>query len=359
MVQNQKPIMLEYILQSDVAGYQTALGNTHINIFDGASNLRTDFANYTFTFDGVTNYDGKEVYKIDYVYKKDSVLTTKGYKLLTQAHGSLFIATDTHAFIKVEDTKYDEFNTIHTSAYYRKHGTKYYPYHFIREGENTYAKISSFHIELISLDIRHNVGEQFSGREPGREELLKIPYDSTFWKTTSILKATPLEDEIIHDLGGGTSLNRQFYLYRQYEKNVTDGGKNGEEKFNWLKDISKSKRILYVFFWDSNLKSYLLDIEYLKQLNLLFKKQVTFVLISLENDEAKWQQQVVQFNLFADGMVNYRVGDHSQIARAYNVREIPSFLLVSKEGDVTLNAKRPKDSTLQSDIRSMIEDLND
>lgn len=357
MIQEQKPLWLGNILQTDMVGYQTKLKSTRVSLSENTSNLKTDFLNYIFTFDGITTYDDQEVYKINYEHKKDSVLTTAGYRALPQSSGSLYITTDTYAFVKTEDTKHDEVNTIHSSAYYRKYGDKYYPYHLLREGENNFIdyRSQSFHIELMSVEIRHGETEKFTGREPGRAELLAMPYDSTFWSVTPILKTTPLEVDIISDLGGGISLNKQFYLYRQYELNVTDGGKNAEDKFNWLREDSRGKRILYICFWDNDFKRYLLDIEYMKQLKIIYNDQVTFVFISLEDDEARWQQLLAENNFFSDGMINYRVGSNSEITREFKIKGAPAFVLISKTGEVNVNAKQPTDPLLQADLKHLIE----
>lgn len=360
MVQAQKPLWLDNILQADMIGYQAAMKDAPPTLFEERSNLRTDFHNYRFTFDGITNYDGDEVYKIGYAHKQDSVKTTAGYKVLPKISGSLFITTDTYAFVKTEDVKHNEVNTIHTSAYYRKYGAKYYPYHFMREGENRFMdeKFRSFHIELMSVEIRHGETERFTGREPGREELLDIPYDSLFWDNSPILKATPLEEDIIHDLGGGISLNRQFYLYRQYELNVTDGGNNGEQKFSWFKDDSRGKRILYLCFWKGAFDSFsdLIELERIKRLNQVYKNKITFVLLSLDNDEETWKRLLTKYNLFADGIINYRIGSSSTVMEEYKIKGTPTFVILSKDGSVfDSNAKRPSDPLLEKDFKSLLE----
>ena len=356
MVQDQRPLWIENILQSDVVGYQTPRKSPHLNLANDANNLKTDLTNYTFMFDAITTYDGQEVYKINYKHKKDSVYTTNGYKILPQATGSLFITTDAFAFVKTEEEKFDETNVIRSSAYYRKFGNKYYPYHLVREGENRLSDntFNSFRIELMSVEIISGEAKQLVGREPGRDELLDIPYDSSFWSTTSILKTTPLEDEIISDLGGGISLNQQFHLYRQYELNVTDGGQRAEEKFNWLRTDSKGKRILYLCFWDSRLKSYLLELEYMKQLNQQYKKHVLFVMISLENDDVLWQKLLKQYNLFSDGIINYKVGDRSDLAKEFKVKGAPTYVVISGQGEVILNAKHPNDPELKEELRLLM-----
>lgn len=361
MVQAQTPISIDYILQNDIVAYQTPVPGSPLKLFEGRSNLKTDLDNYTFTFDGITNYDGKEVYKIGYTYKKDSVLTASGYMDLPCSNGWLFITTDSYAFVKTEDIKYDKTNSIRTSAYYRKYGNKYYPYHFIREGENYFFRdsIQSFHIELMSVEVRHESNEQLTGCGMGREELLKIPYDSAYWNTATILKTTPLEDDIISDLGGGLSLNKQFYLYQQYEKNVTDGGENGEKKFNWLKKDSEGKRMLYICFWNSDFQSYLIELEAFKRLYPAYKNKIVFVLISLEENEMIWRQTVAGFNYFSDGIVNYRIGNSSQLAKSLKVKNTPTFILISKNGDLIDSPRQPSDPQLEEDFKQLMKQNKD
>ncbi len=359
MAQGHEPISIGNILQADVVGYQTGAKSEHLSFYTDVSNLKTDFEKYNFTCQAITHYDGLEVYQINYSHKRDSVLTTAGnYLELTQASGSLFITTDTYAFVKTEDVKSYQGNTVRTVAYYRKYSNRYYPYHFIREGESHTSENNShsFHIELMSVEVKNDAREKFIGRLPNKADLLNIPYDSVFWASSTILKTTPLENDIIHDLGGGTSLNKQFYLYHQYEMNVRDGGKNGEEKFNWLREDSKGNRILYLVFWSGSIKPYLAELELAKRLNKLYRNKITFVFLSLDDDENYWQQTVQKFILYSDGIINYRIGSNSKIAKAFGLKEIPAFVLVERGGEVfDLSAKHPSDPLLEKDFKFLIE----
>jgi hypothetical protein len=359
MAQGHEPISIGNILQADVVGYQTAMKSEHLSFYTDVSNLKTDFEKYNFTCQAITYYDGLEVYQINYSCKKDSVLTTEGnYLELTQVTGSLFITTDTYAFVKTEEEKSYGNNTMRTSAYFRKYDGRYYPYHFIREG-NSYTSDNgghSVHLELISVEVKTSPDAKFTGRLPGKEDLLKIPYDSIFWTSNTTLKTTPLEDGIIRDLGGGTSLNKQFHRYHQYEMNVREGGKNGEEKFNWLKEDSEGNRILYLLFWSNNFQSYLVELELAKRLNKLYRNKITFVFLSLDDDENKWKQIIEKFNLYSDGIINYRIGSKSKLAKSLGVEEIPSFVLLERNGKVfDSSAKHPSNPLLEKDFRFLIE----
>jgi hypothetical protein len=184
---------------------------------------------------------------------------------------------------------------------------------------------------------------------------LNIPYDSIFWSTATVLKTTPLEDEIIRDLGGGRSLNEQFYRYQQYEWSTSNGGKNGDEKFNWFKEDSKGERILYISFLDRNCKNYLSELEQIKQLIKLYRGKIAFVFLFVENDEATWRQLLTQYSLFTDGILNYRIDDNSSPLKTYHIKEIPSYILVARNGSTyDASAPHPKDPQLEIDFKFLI-----
>lgn len=336
MAQGHEPISIRNILHADLVGHQSRDRSEHLSFYSDISNLQADFGDFEFTFDGVTTYDGQEVYKINYAYKKDSALLTSGkYQSLATVDGTLFISMDKYAFVKAEETKHFGENSVRSSAYYRKFNERYYPYHLIREGQNYLADSTkhSFRIDLTSVEIDSDVNKKFTGREPSREQLLSITYDSVFWNNNSILKTTPLEDEIIRDLGGGFSLDKQFDLYRHYELNTHDGGTNGEKKFNWLREFSEGKLPLYLFFWSSDCGLYLKELEAAKELQRKFRNKVSFVFLSLDDDEKIWQQAVSRYALFAEGIINYRIGGHSELIKRLDVKGTPAFVLLLKSGE--------------------------
>lgn len=357
--QGHEPIAISNILQADVVGYQVQEKGKQLSFYNTVSNLRVDFDRYSFAYDATTVYDGQEVYLIAYTSRKDSILTTSGYIDLPVISGTLYITTDRYAIVKTEETKSEGANIIRTSAYYRKTDNKYYPYHFIREGENHVSNksVHQYHIELMSTEIKHGVEERFVGREPGKDDLLKIPYDSSYWKTNTILKTTPLEDKIIRDLGGGESLNQQFIRYQQYEWSTTDGGQNGVEKFNWFKEHNKGNRLLFLVFWDSTCDlPCVVELEHTKRLQKQFRRDFSVVMLSLENDEVRWKQLLTKYNLFSDGTINYRIGSDAEFKRLYKIKETPAYILLSKDGDVhNIETLRPGNALLENEIRALIE----
>lgn len=338
--QGHAPISIGNILQADMVGYQSTQKSPYIKFYDEVNNLHADFDTYAFEFDGTTTYDGHEVHIITYSHKPDSILTTTGYQVLPGAYGTLYISTDRYAFIRMEDTRHDGVNIIRTKVFYRKYDDRYYPYHLLREGENHLPdnRSHSFHIELMSVELQTSPEYKFTGQEPGKEELLNISYDSTFWKSATILKTTPLEDNIIDDLGRGLSLHEQFSQYKKYEWSTNNGGLDGESKFDWLREFSKDKKLLYVVFWNGRCDlACLQQLEEAKKIQKMYRNQLNVVMISLEDDENKWRQLLTKYNLFADGIVNYRIGSHSDLARKYNVDATPFYFMILKNGELFQN----------------------
>ncbi len=357
MSQGHEPIAINYALQADIIGYQSTTSSEHFSFYSDVSTLRADFEKLEFKFGGITHYDGMEVYEIFYENKKDSLPTTSGkYLALAKLHGVLFITTKTNVLVKSEEEKEFGGNSVHSSCLYRKFNEHYYPYHIIRSGltKTSDGRSHTFHVEMMATGLVMDA-EHFNGHEPTREELLKIPYDSSFWKNNSMLKTTPLEKEIISDLGGGVSLNKQFELYRDFENNTTNGGHDGLAKLKWLLQDSRSKRNIYLVFWEGDCRKYLVDMEYAKRLNRSYRKQITFVFVSLDEDESVWNDRVSSFNFFSDGIINYRIGKSNDITKLFNVNEIPSFFVIPKSELHYQIAKHPSDPQLEKDLNLLLQ----
>lgn len=312
---------------------------------------------YTFSFVGITTYDGKEVYEVAYSLKKDSVLTTSGYMLMPQSVGSLFITTKEYAFVKTMDIKFWGMDTVKTTSYYTPYKGKYYPYHLIRDGKSTTRDKSThwFHVELMASEIQTDAYEEFYGKEPGKFDLLRIPYDSVYWNNNTTLKTTPLEDEIIRDLGSGVSLNEQFLQYQQFELNRIQSG-NGDEKFNWLKEESKGNKALYVGFWSSACVACIVEIEAARKWMRKYQDKISFVLLSLDSDETKWKKTIEKYNLNTTDFIHYRIGEKSITASSYQLTQLPHYLLIDKNGTtVDINAKHPGNPLLIDDVELLIK----
>ncbi|MFM8850222.1 MAG: carboxypeptidase-like regulatory domain-containing protein [Cytophagales bacterium] len=358
LAQGHEPISVQQVLQADVAAFQAEAPTQHVSFFREVSDLYADFDRYIFSFAGATSYDGHPVYKINYERQKDSVQTKAGYRLDPQISGTLYVEFGTHAIVRATETKTHEGNIAKATAHYNVFQGKYYPYHLSRESRNvTRDGVHITRIDLISTEIHPGRPIAFSPSVATKEALLKIPYDSIFWQNATMLKTTPLEDEIIQDLGGGNSLQQQFQLYQQYERNLTNVGENGAEKFRWFRNYSKHRQILYVVFWSGRVLPYLYELEHAKRLQKKFRGKVQFVLLSLDEDVAQWTQEVNRYNLFAEGIIHFRVGRDLDLMKEFKVREVPGFRLIERNGNkVDFAAKHPGNPQLEEDLAVLIRE---
>ncbi len=96
--------------------------------------------------------------------------------------------------------------------------------------------------------------------------------------------------------------------------------------------IVRTKRILYLFFFKGDCKPYLVNIELAKRLHVKYRNQITFVFLSLDSDEAQWEQRVSKYNLTSDGIINYRIGENSDIEKLFRINTVPAFVLINRNG---------------------------
>lgn len=347
------PIAVSSILESDLNAYRRQDPIGKIDFFSEVSNIQYDIGLYTFKFAGITVQDNEEVYVIEFESNRDSVQTTTGYTKVAHANGKYFITVNTYAFVKTEVEKILGADTIQTKTYYKKHDGYYYPYHISRSGKS-YSRDGSTHfynIEFVSTDIQTKNPVAFEGKEPGRFQLLTIPYDSAFWNSMSLLKTTPIEDKIIYDLGGGKSLAEQFYIYQLEQIKVLNAGKNGDEGFDWLVgyDFKKPK---YVAFWRSACQP---CIEELKNLFRNETEDVYMISVSVDRDSANWTKALKQLNWKNSARVKHIwLGNLSDVVEKLKVNELPKYMWYDKNGNVVIrDAAKPSSSTWRDQVNKL------
>lgn len=315
VAQSHEPIAVGGALLADIAAYQVPKESGPLDFYAGLSNLRSEVENYDFTFTGLTSHDGEEVYEVKYEYPGTRYQNPAGFPFPPKLSGTLFITTGNYAIVRAEELRHRRNDTIRTSVFYQKHNNRYVPYHITRDG-GTYSagkKIHWFHIELISVEISDDASKRFEGELPNKEQLLSIKYDPSYWAQHSVLTATPLEQQIIHDLGGGKSLEQQFDLYQQYQINTNDGGVNGAEKLQWLTHFLRDQNPVLVCYWDGNYNKNMAELEAFKQLNRKYRGQCTFVMVSTDDNQERWIETVKKNNLELDGLIQYRIGNTASI----------------------------------------------
>lgn len=350
------PIALDEALELDVAGYQMK-GLDHVNSIAGyVSTLRTYRNQYDFNVTGISSYDGKDVYVVTYASKPGARLG--GYTVFAQS-GTLYIVTNTFAIVKAELRRTRQLDSALTTVSYREYNGKYFPYHIVHDGRTIYTQRNfdhAYHIEMMSADIVSENFEKFKGKTPTREDLLRIPFDSAFWARYPMVKTTQLEESIVNDLGGGRSLNTQFMLYQNQELEALARSRDGEINFLRFKEDSRGKRILYVDFWASWCGPCIREMPHELKLAGDYAGKVTFVMLSVDQDEQAWQKAITKYQLRRPGLVHYRIGPEADLAKFYISKGIPQYVLFDRNGEhASVDAKRPSDPRLRNDLDELIK----
>jgi thiol-disulfide isomerase/thioredoxin len=357
------PIALYSVMSVDPVGFQVKSASSSILGFFNrheVSSLRRNFKRFDFTLDGLTEYDGEQVYIIQYKLKRDSTLLSSGIPWKNSQAGTLYITTRNYAIVKSDFTRLSPMDTVHTFSIYKKVGNKYFLHHSMKDGRNLQMRdkfMHNFHLELITTDIldKKNI-VPFKGKEPGREELFSIAYDSTFWNTYNVLKATPLEESIVADLERDQPLKNQYVDYLAEEKERYFSGKEDEEKFNRFLEVNKGYRPVYIDFWASWCGPCIREMPRSMELIDKYKGRVAFVYLSLDDDIEPWKNALKKYNINRPYMTHhFRIGSHSDAAILFNVNAIPHYILIDRKGNfVNLNAPRPSDATLERELDRLL-----
>jgi peroxiredoxin len=113
-----------------------------------------------------------------------------------------------------------------------------------------------------------------------------------------------------------------------------------------------SGKLVYLNFWKSTSGPCLYDLTHLRELQKQFAgRNLVFVSINLDEDEASWRQQLAQKPL--PGVQLWAAGGYqSAAARAYGVQTMPAYVLIGEDG--TILNPRPK----RPSSRAAVEELN-
>lgn len=354
-------IAYESVLGSDLAAYQNRQTKPIPYMLLNASvkYLRSGMKNYKYELEDVTYLDGKEVFVISFLakpwWKKMRFFKEE---MRIEHKGKFFIKADDHAFIKVESHVRVGSKQTTEHTFYKKGEAGYYLSNIIHDNIFTVEADSlevthKVHIELLVNEIILGQDSEFKNIPISREILAGNVYNPVFWDNYVILTENPLENQIKKDLEKSQSLEGQFL-----EKSKLDFEKYEEISKDYLKlqDIFKSSKnqIIYIDFWASWCRPCITEFNKSKKVVEAYaNKGVRFLYVSLDDQKEKWEKMKGKFGL--QDKEHLRIGSYSSILQEYEIKEIPRYILVKKDGSVLNSAPRPTSQEFKELIDSEIE----
>ncbi|MDH3708980.1 MAG: carboxypeptidase-like regulatory domain-containing protein [Cyclobacteriaceae bacterium] len=326
---------------------------------------------YQFQVIDTSNLGNEKVYVVDFEDNRPI-----GHRPQTWYQGRLYILKKDLAFIKAEIEELKQksgardsvYSVIRKTVTFKNFKNKYFIDRLTSDVNVFHATVDSnsvvldtlrhkSHIEMISNNIITDHPEEFFGKEPGKIDLRKILYDSTFWDQYTVLKATKLESKIIQDLSEKISLQQQFAAF-----NTVEGGGISileSERFRKLL-TDHSGKPLYVVLWSNWGHLNYLELEPISYFKRMLKKdKVKLLLVAIEENESDWMNNRKFYGLDNPMFSHERItlGFDSEIAQSYLNNVFPYFVSVTRDGEIlSQEPPLPNAEEIKPYIKSLIQD---
>ena len=109
-------------------------------------------------------------------------------------------------------------------------------------------------------------------------------------------------------------------------------------------------KVIYLSFWSTTCGLCMVEMPNMQQLtNQLKDKNVAFVNVGLDEDEANWKRTVTGRKL--QGVHVYLKGMDAELVKRYNLKDIPAYFLIDEEGAfISIKPRRPADREAVNEI---------
>ncbi|MFL5763224.1 MAG: TlpA family protein disulfide reductase [Bacteroidia bacterium] len=256
-------------------------------------------------------------------------------------------------------------------------------YDFLKDVDLDDPKSIASHLYIECLDLY--IVNKLSG-EQKMDSTLKDPDNYSAAKDRFILKhftgevqtmLTAMEayDLIVHQ--NNTTLGKQVMeRYNSHSKDKTYSGilndvyslaaklapGNPAPEFTFPDQNGKSislkdfkGKIVYLDVWASWCGPCLKEVPYAKTLEEEMKsKDIVFLYVSVDDDENAWKKKIAEKEIAGIHLIS-KGGFESQIAKSYNIKSIPRYIIIGKDGKIINSfAKRPS-GKVKEDLDKLVD----
>ncbi len=327
------PISLNFLLSNDLTNYEFH------------NPIRRKLDSYEFTISDTTSLDNEPVIVIEFQPKNPK-------KLNLNFSGKLFINLVDKGFVRADILEKQTYSNsldsisseVNKQVFFQKIGKRYFPQRLLSDVNATHFSLSNSsekqtavkhksHVELMVNQILPKSKVKLNHGEPSEEQLRNVRYDSNFWNSYTILKATPLEEKIIQDLSKKVSLSKQFEAINRLKEGVQSVVE--ENEFQKLLTSFEEKPVYTILWAKWSVPNFyeLIPSPYLRK--LVKKGKIKLLMVSLDESENDWltNREIYGFDKPYISHKRLSLGFGDDITQKFFRELMPDFFLL-KSGKI-------------------------
>ncbi|MEM9932043.1 MAG: carboxypeptidase-like regulatory domain-containing protein [Bacteroidota bacterium] len=333
------PIVLYQALGHDVVNYHTVLSKS----------LKDKDCEISFL--DTTSWQGEMVWVV--LCEKKGVYKIKSYVL---AHNLAFVRVESEEKIyrpingasiwrkQKYITEYRREEDIYHLSFLKNQGDLVITY-WDSTGSVTSKQFHQHDVSVLVNSISPGVSSLPLRKEPSWEELAAVPYEPDFWNSYNLIKASPVEEKAMKDLGTEISLDTQFKEYNQPSSSTQD----------YLAAIAFKRalrqykgRYVLVYWWTPERIPSIKDIIRARKIFASYQHiPVSWVFIGCTTDEAAWRKGRKKQKLFGGFHLQLQEGLQSKLATEHSIQGLPYYEVYSPEGEkIWSESSLPKPSQI-------------